>query len=310
MRRAFRPLVTTYGVARYADVDVTPFAALSFMVMFGMMFGDVGHGLVLAGLGLMLRRAGSRLAAFRPLWPFLVGSGLAAMLFGLLYGEAFGPTGLVPTLWLNPVDDIQTLLVTAVGVGVALLAVSHAYGIANRWREQGAQAALFSQTGVAGLGVLLGIVVGGLGVYANEPVAVFAGAGVALLGAVLMAVGFAAAVTGGVGLVEAGIELVDALVRVISNLLSFTRLAAFGLMHAALGLVVLDAARGVWGTPVGAVLGAVVFLAGNVVAFSLELLVTGVQALRLEFYELFSRVFAGEGHPFAPWILPVTEEVS
>jgi V/A-type H+-transporting ATPase subunit I len=117
-------------------------------------------------------------------------------------------------------------------------------------------------------------------------------------------------VTGGVGLVEAGIELVDALVRVVSNLLSFTRLAAFGLMHAALGLVVLEAARSLWGTPVGVVLAAIVFLAGNAVAFSLELLVTGVQALRLEFYELFSRVFAGEGHPFAPWALPVTEEVS
>ncbi len=310
VRRAFRPLVTTYGVARYADVDVTPFAAVSFMVMFGMMFGDVGHGLVLAVLGLMLRRAGPRLAAFRPLWPFLVGSGLVAAVFGLLYGEAFGPTGLVPTLWLNPIDDIETLLVTALGVGVALLAISHAYGIVNRWREQGPRAALFSQTGVAGLGVLLGIVVAGLGVYVSEPVAVAAGAGVALVGAVLMAIGFAAAVTGGVGLVEAGIELVDALVRVVSNLLSFTRLAAFGLMHAALGLVVLDAARSVWGTPVGVVLAAIVFLAGNAVAFSLELLVTGVQALRLEFYELFSRVFTGEGHPFAPWALPVTEEVS
>ena len=99
--------------------------------------------------------------------------------------------------------------------------------------------------------------------------------------------------------------------RVVSNLLSFTRLAAFGLMHAALGAVVFDAARSVWGTPVGVVLAAIVFVAGNAVAFSLELLVTGVQALRLEFYELFSRVFAGEGHPFAPWALPsVTEEDS
>ena len=92
-RQAVRPLVDTYGALRYADVDPTPFAAISFVVMFGMMFGDVGQGLLLAGLGAALSRAGTggwRRSAtsgrFR-------GRGLAAAFFGLLYGEFFGPTG-------------------------------------------------------------------------------------------------------------------------------------------------------------------------------------------------------------------------
>ncbi|MGZ6582260.1 MAG: ATPase, partial [Gaiellaceae bacterium] len=104
---------------------------------------------------------------------------------------------------------------------------------------------------------------------------------------------------------QAGIELVDAVIRLGSNLISFSRLAAFGLMHAALGAVVFDAARALWGGVIGGVAAAFVFVLGNLVAFSLELLVTGVQALRLEYYELFSRVFSGEGHAFAPWNLPV-----
>jgi V/A-type H+-transporting ATPase subunit I len=49
----------------------------------------------------------------------------------------------------------------------------------------------------------------------------------------------------------------------------------------------------------------VLFATGNAAAFALEALVAGVQALRLEYYELFSRIFAGEGRPFSPWSIPL-----
>jgi V/A-type H+-transporting ATPase subunit I len=306
VRQSFRPLVATYGVTPYADVDATPFAAVSFVLMFGMMFGDVGHGLVLALLGLVVRAGRIRiLRSFRPLWPFLVASGLAAALAGLLYGEAFGPTGLVPALWVHPVDQPGPLLAAAVCVGIVLLTVGHAYGIVNRWRESGPAVALTSQTGIAGLTSLLGVAAAALGVYAGEPAVTVAGLAVTACGTILLAAGFVAAAGGGIGLLQAGIELVDAVVRVASNVLSFTRLAAFGLMHAALGSVIVSAAGGLRGGAAGWALAALVFAAGNVIAFSLELLVTGVQALRLEFYELFSRVFVFEGHAFAPWTLPI-----
>ena len=94
---------TMYGAARYRDLDPTPFAAVTFVLMFGMMFGDVGHGLLLAAAGARCSRARARaaLAPWRRLWPMPVACGLSAAAFGLLYGEAFGPTGLVPTLWLD-----------------------------------------------------------------------------------------------------------------------------------------------------------------------------------------------------------------
>jgi V/A-type H+-transporting ATPase subunit I len=307
LRAPFRPLVTTYAVTPYADVDPTPFAALSFVLMFGMMFGDVGHGLVLAALGLLLRSGRpALLRPFRQVWPLLVAAGLVAALFGLLYGDAFGPTGLVPRFWLDPVDRPGPLLVAAVAVGTALLTISYGYGTVNRWREAGAAAAFLSQTGVAGLGVLVGAAVAALGWYVAEPLALWVGGGIAAVAVVMLAVGFVVtAGGGGAGLTEAAVELVDAVVRIGSNLLSFTRLAAFGLMHAALGAVVFDGASALWGGIGGGVAAAVVFLVGNVVAFSLELLVTGIQALRLEFYELFSRIFAAPGHAFSPWRIPV-----
>ena len=110
---------------------------------------------------------------------------------------------------------------------------------------------------------------------------------------------------GAAGMAQASVEVVDVVVRLGSNVVSFARLAAFGLVHAALAKVVWDATTGLWETgSVAVAAAAVVFVAGHVLAFALEALVAGVQALRLEYYELFSRVFATEGRPFRPWHVP------
>ena len=99
------------------------------------------------------------------------------------------------------------------------------------------------------------------------------------------------------------------IVRTAENALSFARLAAFGLAHATIGGIVWAATTALW-TSGGAGLpaAALVFIVGNVLAFALEALVAGLQALRLEYYELFSRIFTGEGRVFAPWRVTVIDE--
>ncbi len=110
---------------------------------------------------------------------------------------------------------------------------------------------------------------------------------------------------------QASVELVDLVVRLGSNVVSFTRLAAFGLTHAALGLLVWEGTRDLWHRGgVAAVGGVVVFVAGTALAFSLEALVAAIQALRLEYYELFSRVFVGQGAPFRPWHVAVERQTA
>jgi V/A-type H+/Na+-transporting ATPase subunit I len=309
--RTFGPVVTTYTTVPYADVDPTVLAGLAYVVMFGAMFGDAGHGLLLVLAGLAIRRGLSwprPVAKLRPHWLFITGAGVSAAFFGLGYGEFFGPTGVVPVWWISPMQRPVPLLLGGVALGAVLLAGAYALGTINRLREGGWGWALYAPSGFAGC---LLFTAAGLGVAAvlthSKPLALAAGL-LAVVAVGLAFVGFwALAGRGPTGLVQAVVEVFDMVVRLLSNVVSFVRLAAFGLMHAVLGFIVWDATTGVRSVgPVGVgwVAAVVVFVIGNALAFALEALIAGVQALRLEYYELFSRVFQLQGRPFRPWHVP------
>jgi V/A-type H+-transporting ATPase subunit I len=311
LNRAFAPLVDTYTTVPYANVDPTVLAGLAFVLMFGMMFADAGQGLLLLLGGLMLR-AGRlpRLAGARRVWPFVVGAGLAATAFGVLFGEFFGPTGVIPVLWVTPLEEPILLLEVALAVGACLLGGAYVLGTVNRWREGGWRVALVSTSGVAGAAVFLGLGLLALGAYLAVDWLMVASVVVVVAGLVLAYGGLLAATGGGAaGAAEAGVELFDGVIRLGTNFVSFARLAAFGLAHAALLGIVWQATTGLWATGGLAMLAAVaVFVLGNALTFTLEGVVAGVQALRLEYYELFSRVFVSEGRAFRPWSIPLSEE--
>jgi V/A-type H+-transporting ATPase subunit I len=308
-RRTFAPLVETYTTVPYADIDPTVLAGLAYAVMFGAMFGDVGHGAMVLVGALLVRfgRLGRRLPALRPHWAFVAAAGGAAMAFGLAYGEFFGPTGLVRPILLAPMEEPVSMLAAGVAGGAVLLAGAYALGTINRVREGGWALALYAPAGVAGS---LLFVAGGLAVAAvfwrNGWLGLAAGA-LALTGVTLAYIGLLVGAGGGAaGAIQAAVEVVDLVIRLGANVISFARLAAFGLTHAVLGWVVWSATAGLWSRGgAGLVAAVAVFLLGNAVAFGLEALVAGVQALRLEYYELFSRVFQLEGRPFQPWHVPI-----
>jgi len=304
---AFQPLVDTYATVPYADLNPAALAGIAYVVMFGMMFGDVGHGALLVAVGLLLAAGRPRrLARFRRLALFVIGAGLTSICFGLAYGEFFGPTHVVPTLWIAPLDDPTTLLAVAIGVGAGLIAVAYALGTINRWREGGLARAALASAGLAGAALYLGLAVVALGWYEHATVALVAGGVLAAFGLGLVVVGSYATAGPGTGRsAEAAVESFDTVVRIGTNTVSFARLAAFGLTHAALCAVVWSGTTWLWGHGPATWLGAVaLFAVGNAVAFALEGLVAGVQALRLEYYELFSRIFVDEGRPFRPWHIP------
>lgn len=295
LRGSINPLVEMYGAVPYADIDPTPLAMVAYVVMFGMMFGDAGHGLLLLVLAAVLYAG--RWPRLRRAWPFAAGAGLTSIAFGLLYGEFFGPTGVLPVLWLQPLAEPIPLLLAALGVGGVLLGAAYVVGSVNRWREGGWPLALYSRSGIAGAAVFLGLGFTAGGWYLGLGWLLASGIAVAVIGLGLAFVGFLAQ---GGGVAQAVMELFDSVIGLGANVASFARLAAFGLTHAAIGAIVWEGTTRLWPS-LGAV---VVFVLGNAIAFALEGLVVAIQALRLEYYELFSRVFQAQGRPFRPWHRP------
>ncbi|MEZ5230693.1 MAG: hypothetical protein R2710_29695 [Acidimicrobiales bacterium] len=177
----------------------------------------------------------------------------------------------------------------------------------NRWRESGPAVAMYDASGLGGALVFLGLV-SELAVALGGPQALSSVA-IALggLGLALVAVGLVAQTgTGPTGWAQAVIEIFDTVLRLGSSVVSFTRLAAFGLTHAVITSVVWDGTVGLWqrGGIASGTAAVLLFTAGNAAAFALGALVGAIQALRLEYYELFSRIFLGQGRPFSPWHLP------
>ena len=291
--KSFAQLVHTYGVPRYGEIDPTALFAVSFVLMFGMMFGDVGQGAVLVAVGSALR---GRLASARTL---MVACGVASVLFGFLYGSVFGVEHWLQPLWMSPLSDPLRMLAVAIYCGIGFIVVASLIRMHNLYMAHGLGAALFDAGGAAGLVLYLGAVIG--------LVHVFRGGSFGAVPALMMVAGALAIFRHAYGEQEgqpaeralvALIETAEALIGFFANTLSFMRVGAFSLNHVALALAVFTIAEMIGGA--GHVVAVVV---GNVFIMVLEGAIVAIQALRLEYYEGFSRFFSGDGRELHPLLL-------
>ena len=291
--RSFAGLVRTYGVPRYGEVDPTLLFAVTFVLMFGMMFGDVGQGAVLAVGALALR---GRLVPARML---VVACGVSSVVFGFLYGSLFGYEHVLHPVWMSPLSDPLRMLAVAVFWGIAFIVVASLIRAWNLYASRGIAAALLDAGGVAGIVMYLGAVLA---------VAGWLGYGVpGWIGGALMAGGAAAILVHTFheqqgplaerALVSA-IETFEAAIGYFANTLSFMRLGAFSLNHVALALAVFTVAN-----MLGGVGHWIAVVLGNVFILVLEGAIVAIQALRLEYYEGFSRFFSGDGREWHPLVL-------
>jgi V/A-type H+-transporting ATPase subunit I len=286
----FSMLVRQYGIPEYGEVDPTPLFAVTFLLMFGSMFGDIGQGAVIAGVAWQFR---AKLGAF---YRFGVMAGLSSMVFGLLYGSLFGYEEILPALWTSPIHHPILMLQIALGYGVLFISIACALAIYNRVAVKDLTAAVFGHHGLINLIFYLALVWGAIGVAT--------GSGFGSL-PLLLVVGTLLALAGyGWSHMQAPIsekilvvfiETLETLIGYISNTLSFLRVAAFSLNHAALSLAVLTLA-GMMG-PAGHV---ITVILGNLFVLVLEGGIVMIQVMRLQYYEGFSRYFSGDGHAFAP----------
>lgn len=286
----FALLVKQYGIPEYGEVDPTPLFAVTFLLMFGSMFGDVGQGAVIAALAWYFR---TKLGRF---WLFGVMAGVSSVVFGILYGSIFGYEHVLPALWMSPIHDPILMLKIALGYGVVFLVIACLLAIYNRAVVGNWWGALFGHHGLVNLVFYLSLVWGGLnlgtqGAFGHTPTALVVAALTALawynwrhLDAPV-----------GEKVLVVFIETLETIIGYVSNTLSFLRVAAFSLNHVALSIAVFTLANmmGSFGHVVTVVL-------GNLFVLVLEGGIVMIQVMRLQYYEGFSRYFSGEGHEFAP----------
>jgi V/A-type H+-transporting ATPase subunit I len=308
----FERLTSLYGTPRYKEVEPTIFFALSFLLMFGMMFGDVGQGAVLFFLGYIIFR---RLYKYMDYGIIIMECGIVSALFGFLYGSVFGLETIIPALWLRPMDNIAYFVKVAVVLGIGLVSFGLILNVVNAVRLKEYKG-LLSTGGLAG--ALFYWVLVGLGLkyfltgqlHPWELTFFEWTAGVLItimvfhrplyrllakkdpLGNAAKEKGFWA------GLMESIMEFVDGLIRYVANTISFVRVAAFALAHAALFMAVFSLADLVAHGKAGGILYWLVVAVGNIVIILLEGLVVSIQVIRLEYYEFFSKFFRGGGDLF------------
>ena len=319
---AFQGLVTTYAQPRYEEVDPTLLIAITFPLLFGAMFGDVGHGLVLALLGwLLASRKVQALKSMASLGGIIVACGLSATLFGFLYGSVFGEEGLLPALWIQPMENIMQILIVAIGAGVVLLSLGFLLNMINAWLARDWGRLIFDKNGIAGFVLywsLLGLAADYLtDILPIQPIVfVIPAAGASLivmLSEVLKHLigGHRPLIEGGLGTyaIQAVFELFETLIGIFSNSLSYVRVGAFAVAHGGLSAVIFILAD--MASPARGIGYWIVLALGNLFIVGFEGLIVGIQTMRLEYYEFFCKFFEGGGKPYKPLTLqPTTEEQS
>jgi V/A-type H+-transporting ATPase subunit I len=209
--------------------------------------------------------------------------------------------------------NIPLLMGTALAFGIVLVVFGLILRIVNGLRLERSLAVLTDRYGVAGLVFYSGAVVTALLVWRQlAPAAIFFWLLVPLA-AVFCHPFVSGDEAGGnrhlpLRLAEGAIEVLETALGFMANTFSFLRIAAFGLAHVGLFMAVYAMAEGVENWPLGALWVAVVHVAGNLVMLVLEGLVVSIQAVRLQFYEFFSKFFRGGGVPYRPLTLQVVTE--
>ena len=301
--RPFELFPRLVGMPGASGADPSMLLAFAVPLMFGYMFGDVGQGLVLAALGLVLSR---RLPVLR----LLVPCGLCAAFFGLVFGSVFSIEHLFAPLWLHPLAHPLPVLVVPVIAGAALLALGLLLGLLQAWWQHQTRHWLRDELPVLVVffGVLLGLVnpfgwiIAALGValamamaaWPPPPMSTDAGLGRPVmlrtterhrpLAAAMKALG----------------ALVEHTLQVLINTLSFARVGAFARAHAGLSSAVVSLASAVDSS----IVYVLILVLGNLLIIAIEGLVVSIQTTRLVLFEFFTRFFKAEGREFRPLIPP------
>lgn len=302
--KPYENYVEMYGLPLYNEIDPTPIVAISYSIIFGIMFGDLGQGFIILLIALFMKYKKKMF-----LGDIMIRCSVFSMIFGFLYNSVFGYETVLPFTILPVHNDnyVQTVLFATVGLGVLLIIFCMCLNIINGIRQKNIEKILFSQNGVSGL-IFYVTIIASVVLLMLFKVSIITPIFFIFLALMLVIIGFKEPLSAlcerkknwvpekkGDFLIQAFFELFEIVLAFLSNTISYIRIGAFILSHAAMMLAVFT---------IGGMLGnannPVVLIIGNLFVIALEGLVVGIQGLRLQFYEMFSRFYEGGGKPYEP----------
>ena len=330
--KSFERMIFSYGSPVYGAIDPTPFVAVFFTILFGIMFGDFGQGLFFVLFGILMLCNVIKVGGWNKFAPIFMAIGISSSIMGLLTGEFFGTetvlepfaewvTGLfgtprAPILKLMPSADPKSIYVMfgVFGVAVAIGFVINTCGLVlniinNLGRKRYAEA-LLGKNGLAGavffwyvIALVLRIVLAKHAVAAYDIIIILVSLFFAAFAEPferalnhekpLFENGF------GTYVISGAVELIEVVSGYLSNTVSFVRVGAFALSHAVLNFTILTLTEMVGGPR--SIGGIIVLIVGNALIIVLEGMIVAIQVIRLQYYEFFSKFFHETGKEFKPF---------
>jgi V/A-type H+-transporting ATPase subunit I len=330
--KPIQELVTTYGRPSYGEFDPTILVALTFPILYGAMFGDLGQGLVLMLIGFLAHKK-IFMKGLSSLGLLLVYCGFFATIFGALYGSIFGFEGHLieeylhfhfEPLWFSPLENILTILGIAIDAGIVILLFSYLLSLFNMIRARDWAHFWFGHSGVVAVSFYICFLTILNGLLGTTPIAPKIAASISqlplpfnILTPVLalgvmfnglfrnIAEGHRPVIEGGIAmsLVTSFMDLFESVISMLSNTLSFVRVGAFAVAHGGLSLAFFSLAGeeptiGFW----------ITLLIGNIFIVGFEGLIVYIQTMRLHYYEILGKFFHGGGMRFEPLRLTSSQE--
>lgn len=299
-------LTNTYGTPLYNELDPTKVIALTFPLVFGIMFGDVGQGLLLAMMGYLL---GFRFKVDKAIARFgriILYSGIFSTIMGFIYGSVFGLEIIHHSFVVSPLHDAQSLIKFVLYLGLVLFSLGCILNIYNAILNKKYFNAFFDRFGLVGLWFLWGGVIMVVRHFDNL-IEIFKN--VYTIPAILIPLflmGIGEKIEKREGLLIISINLFETVIVFMSNSISHIRIAAIAIVHASLFSVMLqimfvDLPGSSLNSSLIVFLQVLVFVFGNMVIFAMEALSAFIQTTRLHYYELFSKFYKGRGESFKPF---------
>lgn len=297
--RPFEMIVKMYGTPNYKEYDPTAFVAITAFLMFGFMFGDIGQGLAFLIIGAILAIKKTKIG------PVLMAGGVSSVIFGFLYGSIFGKEDIIKPILLNPMKNITTMLIAGIASGAVLIIIAMLLNIKNGIKNKDKEKIFFDKNGLAGLIFYITVLTIVIGYLLKGKIFVSTSILMVIVIIPLLLIMFKDNIMSVIDkkrkrgekstIIEKVFEIVEMLLSITSNTISFVRLAAFAINHVGLCMAIFILSEMAKGA--GSIAIAVI---GNIIVIVLEGLIVAIQVLRLEYYELFSRFYSGDGREYKP----------